>query len=150
MSTRANILLKDEHNDLWFYRHSDGYPSVTAENLKTFVDWNLKGLVRNNLTQASGWLIVLGNNELNEYVENSDSPYANHESYGGGSEPHGGFMGWKVGAYEPTTGKHVDIAFLYIIDMKNKTIQIQEVIGGGHSEKYSFDDFMKADFQNWF
>ena len=37
------------------------------------------------------------------------------------------FHGWKVGAYEPTTGIHGDIAYKYTIDLVAKTITTEEV-----------------------
>ena len=107
MSTRANILIKDEYDQLWFYRHSDGYPEGTLPTLEKFLDWVKSGKIRNNVSQAAGWFIILGNAE-----------------YNAGSEPD---SGWKVGAYEPTTGQHGDIRHLYTIDLTTKTIDIKEV-----------------------
>ena len=38
MSTRANILVKDAFGEkLWFYRHSDGYPSGALPLLRVFM-----------------------------------------------------------------------------------------------------------------
>ena len=33
MSTRANIILKDSYDKLYFYRHCDGYPEGVAPTL---------------------------------------------------------------------------------------------------------------------
>lgn len=60
MSTRANIIMKDGNRSLIFYRHSDGYPEGVLPSLKKLVDLMASGPLRDNLSQASGWLIVLG------------------------------------------------------------------------------------------
>jgi hypothetical protein len=102
MSTRANIIIKDSFGDeLWFYRHSDGYPEVTEKSLNKFVSWVDKGLIRNNTGQAAGWLIQLGHNEYKQ----GDTPVIDD------------FSGWKVGAYEPTQGLHGDVEYVYTIDL---------------------------------
>jgi hypothetical protein len=120
MSTRANILIKDSHDELWFYRHSDGYPEGTMPTLSEFMRRIVEGEIRNNVSQASGWLIVIGHEE---YAEQ-------REKY-----PHIG--GWKVGAYEPTTGEHGDINYLYVVDLDEKTIEIQ---GGDEPQVIHFGE----------
>ena len=115
MSTRCNIIIKDSYTSLTFYRHSDGYPSGVAPTLCEFLDLVKRGCIRDNTSQAAGWLIVLG-----------------HEEYGAGD--HGNdltkmraakdsFSTWKVGAYEPTSGIHGDIEYLYEIDLSAKTLR---------------------------
>ena len=110
MSTRANIIIKDDYDKLWFYRHSDGYPEGTLPTLNKFLDMVKEGKIRDNAGQAAGWLIVIGRDE---YAEN-------RSMYPGMSD-------WKVGAYEPTTGQHEDIEYLYTIDLVKKTIEWEEV-----------------------
>jgi hypothetical protein len=103
MSTRANIIIKDSFGDeLWFYRHSDGYPKVTGKSLAVFTSWVQSGRIRDNTGQAAGWLIQLGHNE-----------------YGVDDIPNlpGDFSSWKVGAYEPTQGLHGDVEYVYTIDL---------------------------------
>jgi hypothetical protein len=63
MSTRANIVIKDKHSQLIFYRHSDGYPEGTLPSLKKFMSWVKAGTIRNNVSQAAGWLIMVGAQE---------------------------------------------------------------------------------------
>jgi hypothetical protein len=105
MSTRANILVKDIHGDsLWFYRHSDGYPEGTLPTLQKFIKMITDGQIRNNVGQACGWLILIG-----------------HEEYGSKKG------GWKIGAYEPTTGQHGDIEYLYTVDLGTGLIDVQHV-----------------------
>lgn len=133
MSTRANVLVKDKYNEQWFYRHADGYPACTAESMKLFIQWLVDGKVRDNVSQGSPWLIVLGNQE-----------YAD-DNTGGGKEPTGGMFGWKVGAYELTDNQHGDIEYLYTIDMNEKTVTIEQVYAEKKNE-YSFEEFLKTDF----
>ena len=102
MSTRANIIFRDADSELIFYRHSDGYPEVTGEDLKTFVQ-GYKSTLRNNVMQSAGWLIVQG------YL---DPSYKKYRAGGVG-------MGWKVGAYEPTNQLHGDVEYIYTIDLVN-------------------------------
>lgn len=115
MSTRANILIKDGYNQLWFYRQSDGYPEVTLPTLNKFLDWVKEGKIRNNVSQAAGWLILIGREE---YFEDNKIPF----------EPSGDeIYSWKVGAYEPTTKQHGDIEYLYIIDLEKLEITWKKV-----------------------
>lgn len=95
MSTRANIIIKDNYNKLFFYRHHDGYPETTLKSLEGFMSYYGKKF-RNSVMQSAGWLILWGAKEYETSFESDD---------------------WKVGAYEPTTGIHGDIEYLYVIDL---------------------------------
>ena len=116
MSTRANIVIKDGNEELWFYRHSDGYPEGAMPLLEKFMNAVKDKTIRNNITQASGWLILLG---AEEYKVRADFT---HENYKGIRE-----KDWKVGSIEPTTGRHGDIEYLYTLDLETKTIKAEEV-----------------------
>ncbi len=120
MSTRANIIIKDEYNKLCFYRHSDGYPGGTLPTLKKFLNWVKEGKIRDNVNQAAGWLILIGADEYKKDGKIICEPDKTSVS------------GWKCGAYEPTTDIHEDIEYLYIIDLVEKTIKVVE----GDFEKY--------------
>jgi hypothetical protein len=126
MSTRCNIKVADGYDTLWFYRHSDGYPEGALPTLKKFMGWVKDGLIRENVGQASGWLIVIGHKEYSEYEGNGYTDLPSKES---GS-------GWKVGAYEPTTGEHGDIEYLYELDLRKKKITVLKV---GWPEKGGFE-----------
>ena len=39
---------------------------------------------------------------------------------------HSGYDDWKVGHYEPTTGVHGDVQFVYELDLREKTLTVQE------------------------
>jgi hypothetical protein len=126
MSTRANIIIKDEHDKLFFYRHSDGYPEGTLPTLEKFLLYVKEGKIRDNVSQSSGWLIIIGAEEYKAIpnkrryeLTKEDEKEWHKKIY---SEP----LDWKVGAYEPTTGIHGDIEFLYVIDLDKKTIEIEE------------------------
>lgn len=107
MSTRANIIISDGYDKLWFYRHSDGYPAGALPTLAEFMQRVVDGKIRNNANQAAGWLIVIGHEEYAKY----------------GSD-------WKVGAYEPTYAQHGDIEYLYTLDLATKTIKIERARQG--------------------
>ena len=123
MSTRANIIIKDKYNELWFYRHSDGYPEGTLPTLEKFVRWVNEGKIRNNASQAAGWLILIGAEEYNHaYVEGKQVQLSAEKAFS--PENKGGFSTWKCGAYEPTSGQHGDIEYLYTIDLSNTPVKI--------------------------
>lgn len=131
MSTRANILIKDEDSQLWFYRHSDGYPSVTLPQLKKFMRWVKSKRIRDNVGQAAGWLIVLGNEEYRGPKSRLD--------YGSTFEPNhtlNSVGGWKVGAFEPTTDQHGDIEYLYTLDLTKPSEILCKNIYNGKIKTY--------------
>ena len=133
MSTRAQIIIQDEQDLLWFYRHSDGYPEVCGESLKTFLRWLLDGKIRNNVGQSAGWLIVMGAAE-----------YSHHIGIGIVSiepaptkifiEPKATIMGWKCGAYEPAICCQMDVEYVYVIDLVAKEIRCYEPDGVSECE----------------
>lgn len=102
MSTRSHILITDGEESLLFYRHSDGYPTG-QETLLKFMSLIKEGIIRNNVSQSAGWLIVLGHKEYKKY--NS-------------------YLDWKVGAYEPCDFYMSDIEYFYICDIKNLRIEV--------------------------
>lgn len=116
MSTRANIVIKDKYDKLFFYRHSDGYPSGVEETLTKLMSFLQTGKLRNNASQFAGWLILLG------AIEYGAIPaFTKNESGYGDMDTVEVPKDWKVGAYEPTTGIHGDIQYLYVIDLDSKT-----------------------------
>jgi len=110
VSTRANIVISDDQDELWFYRHSDGYPEGAQPMLDEFVKHVNAGHIRDNVEQASGWLIIMGHHEY-------DTRHA-PEEFGDGRD-------WKCGAIEPCTGQHGDIEYLYRIDLSQKPVTIK-------------------------
>jgi hypothetical protein len=111
MSTRANIIIKDDESKLIFYKHSDGYPEGTMPILTEFLDAVKSGKFRDNVGQASGWLVELGRRDLlNTFDGKIPAHYA-----------------WKIGSIEPTTCIHGDIEYKYTIDLVKKTIKVQKV-----------------------
>jgi len=131
MSTRANVVIKDKYDELWFYRHSDGYPEGTMPTLKKFINLVKKGKIRDNVYQASGWLIILGAEEYkHHHIKRQEKTYEDltpeQEEEWKDKIPTVP-IGWKVGAFEPTTGKHGDIEYLYTIDLDKKTIVTERI-----------------------
>lgn len=124
MSTRANILIRSGQEKLWFYRHSDGYPDGVAPTLKKMLQWVKEGVIRDNVSQASGWLVLLG---AMEYKTVPPSAFEKKETFD--YEIHlDKPKDWKCGAYEPTTGKHCDIEWKYVFDLEQRTIKVYETV----------------------
>ena len=128
MSTIANIIIKDKYDKLYFYRHSDGYPEGTMPTLNKFMDLVKSGKIRDNVGQSAGWLIIIGAIEyqsLNPHIfpewdkRSYDQNCAKIDVAINDFLP----LDWKVGAYEPTTGIHEDIEYLYVIDLDTKKIK---------------------------
>lgn len=114
MSTRANIVVTDESKDeIWFYKHSDGYPEGIMPLLEEFLGYVKDGKIRDNIEQASGWLIALGQKEYEVSIEHLNEK---NNSYS-----------WKVGSIEPSIGQHGDIEYLYTIDLESKTIVVKPI-----------------------
>ena len=124
MSTRANVVIKDKYHELWFYRHSDGYPEGTLPTLEKFVRWVNEGKIRDNDSQAAGWLILIGAEEYNYTYENHEKVTLPYEKLFS-PESKGEYDGWKCGAYEPTSGRHGDIEYLYTIDLSQTPVEIK-------------------------
>lgn len=101
MSTRCQVIVKEGDCELWFYRHSDGYPEGVKATLDKFCGWMRDGLIRKDAMQAAGWLVLIGAQEY-------DNP----------GKPVDDIGGWKVGAYEPCEPSvHGDIDHLYVVDV---------------------------------
>jgi hypothetical protein len=129
MSTRAQVKIVDEYGaELWFYRHSDGYPEGTMPTLEKFLGWVKEGKIRNNTEQAAGWLILIGAQEYDTYTtfENGKLEKRTKETL---TEPFDGHNSWKCGAFEPCACRelHDDVEWLYTIDLKALTIEAKEV-----------------------
>ena len=119
MSTRANVILKEGKNKLYFYRHSDGYPKGTMPTLEILSKWIKTGKVRKDLTQVSGWLVILGALEYSTIpqIETEKEIILGREYDCPKMDTIQDPTDWKAGAYEPTTGIHGDIEHLYTIDV---------------------------------
>lgn len=128
MSTRANVVLQDGDRKLFFYRHSDGYPEGVLPTLNKFCDWIKSGKIRNNLSQSSGWIIMLGAMEY-KTVPSTAFEQKKVSKHGGNEDYEIHFdspKDWKVGAYEPTDGLHGDIAYIYTINIYDGSIKVEE------------------------
>ena len=149
MSTRANIQIIESYswqdqdskkmkintNSLWFYRHSDGYPDGTLPTLKKFCKWIKDGKIRSNLSQAAGWLIIIGADEYSEHRNfDTGKDYKTNPLI---PDPKRKYNQWKVGAYEPTTEMYGEIEFLYVITLHDKRLKVQKRV---YSDNYNFDD----------
>ena len=129
MSTRANIIIesKKDKEKLYFYRHSDGYPEGTLPTLNIFMDWLKKGIIRDNVQQSAGWLILIGAIEYNTIPEfDLEKPGWRGAKVDGDINTIKNPTDWKCGAYEPTNGIHGDIVYLYEINLDDKTLVCKE------------------------
>ncbi|MGD0340339.1 MAG: hypothetical protein ABSA76_01340 [Bacteroidales bacterium] len=152
MSTRANVILKDESSKLIFYKHSDGYPEGVLPVLNKFMDWLNAGKIRNNVSQSAGWLIILGAMEYNTIpkfkAEKPEGVYPGSTLTFGNLDTFEDPKDWKVGAYEPTTCIHGDIEFLYTIDLKKAEISVQEVRYNYETDKTYFKDLSPEEIED--
>jgi len=108
MGTRCNVILKSGDEKLIYRRHYDGYPESVIPDLRQFVDWIDKGLIRSDLSQCAGWLLMIGHND-----------YKGKKFTG---QPRKGISGWKVSSYEPDTMLSGDIDYLYEVNVDNLQI----------------------------
>jgi hypothetical protein len=137
MSTRANILLKDNHGGkLWFYQHSDGYPDGMLPTLEKFVKLLKDGIIRDNLGQAAGWLILFGAKQMAEYLEQSKYVDYNVKTIRSEPDSKDSMYGWKAGFIEPTVGLHGDIEYLYVINIASNDKIIHIVEDYNEMQKY--------------
>ncbi|MFA6043424.1 MAG: hypothetical protein WC718_00445 [Phycisphaerales bacterium] len=129
MSTRANIIITDDNGgELIFYRHCDGYPLHCGAMLEKFLGWVRGGKIRDNVGQASGWLVLLGAMEYGTLPPQSCDP----EQWESVTPPD-----WKAGAFEPTTGIHGDIDYLYVVDLDAEALHIDGQDGYTYTGKFS-------------
>lgn len=141
MSTRANIIIEEDNEKLYFYRHSDGYPEGAMPLIVKFLEGMRSGKIRDNIGQAAGWLILLGAIEYNQMPEFELEEHENliNHRYGDVASvkfSEDNFSGWKVGAIEPTTGLHGDIEYKYVIDVKTKNVECFERQGDWNNPKW--------------
>lgn len=122
MSTRCQVILKDAYDEVWLYRHSDGYPEGVKDTLDKFCGWIKAGRIRSNAEQAAGWLVILGREEYKEWEPREWSTDGKPSQLGHFEPGEKAMDGWKVGAYEPCSPiMHGDIEFLYVVDLKTAT-----------------------------
>jgi hypothetical protein len=118
MSTRCNILLKDAYGDeMWFFRHGDGEPETVMPDLKRFMGWVKNNHIRSNVSQAGGWIVVMGLPPLDGLTGGLTPEIPRNDPY----------SPWKVGRYEPAVRQGGDIDWLYTLDLGAKTITKEKV-----------------------
>ena len=122
MATRCNIIIKDDSQELFFYRHWDGYPSNTGNDLINFIKSHYQsGKCRNNPQQSAGWLIIYGN--ISKRIRDVESSFPSS-----GDE-------WKVGDYEPTDSISGDAEYVYTIDLIKQTLVVNDIFTGKKTTK---------------
>ena len=137
MPKGANIILSETHSynskngknitktkKLFFYRQSEGNPERVLPVLNVFIKWIREGKLRNNLGQCAGWLTILGAIEYNNIPK-----YLYFKEKLGYAELNTILTPriWKCGGFEPTTGIHGDIEYLYELDINNLDLNVKKV-----------------------
>ena len=130
MSTRANVRFVDSRREgeIWFYRHSDGYPGSVMPDLLRMSRWLEERRIQDNISQASGWLVAIGIVDMYDWsVEHGyQDVYRTDYFNPGGPESS---TGWKVGYYEPDIGQASDIEYRYTFDLSSNRITAESGYG---------------------
>ena len=123
MSTRAGIIIKNEYEEIHFYRHCDGYPKGIMPSLNKFLSWVKSGAIRNNPGQCAGWLVLIGAAEYGMKLQyKMVNDFGQIESI---EQP----TDWQVGSFWPTSNvhKHGDLRYIYTIDLDKKKITTKKL-----------------------
>ena len=112
MSTRSTIIVTDNSETLYFYRHSDGYPKSVMPILNKLIDQVKSGKLRDNTSQFSGWLIIEGQKEM----DNMNKLFSKDVI---------STMDWKSSTIEPIGYVYEDSEYIYTVDLENKTVKYQ-------------------------
>ncbi len=133
MSTRAQIILTDsDGNELRFYKHWDGYPEETLPILEDFVGAVRQGRIRDNVEQAAGWLILLGEQERRLPWPPDEQFYDQHGKLVDNPDRDNG-SGFRclprndndLLLIEPCCEEHEDIDYYYTVDLSTKQISVR-------------------------
>lgn len=160
MSTRCNVIVNESgeyfnhytkktvkySESLCFYRHSDGYPESIKPILDKLMSWVKTDKIRDNISQFSGWLTVLG---AVEYCSIPKHEVTNHIGLDGKTvfyktvkiEDIEDPKDWKASSFEPATNMSNDIEYIYVIDLKNKSYKVWKASEYNYqrlSKKYDF------------
>ena len=128
MSTRAQVKIIDSYKqELWFYRHSDGYPEGTMPSLEKFLGWVKAGQIRDNVGQAAGWLVLIGAEEYGTVYDYAAKETRAKKTLTAPTDNEVG-MGWKCGAYEPCVCElRGYVEYFYTVDLAKKTIEVKKI-----------------------
>ena len=122
MATRANIVVKDEFGEIYFYRHYDGQPKNVKPILEKFVNLIRQHMIRRDAEQSSGWLIIFGMEEFYDNLLKQPKKGNIHSD-----------LNWKVGTIEPAIDLHTDTDYTYIIDLTNPNAEVYYMKGYGRT-----------------
>lgn len=152
MSTRSQIIIKDEYDEQWFYRHSDGYPSGNLPQLQKLIKWYHEGLIRRNVEQSAGWLILIGAREYDHDHDFKDGKVIEIPKKDITKPSKDDYSSWKCGSYEISVPReHGDIEYLYTINTKDETLTIKGMYGKERTFSWkeiinmNVKDFVKLD-----
>jgi len=136
MSTRATIILKDEYDSQYFYRHSDGYPEGALPPLRIFMQWVQSGAIRRNVMQSAGWIVILGAIEYNTIPQFAvkDGPRDGYGKLESITPP----KDWKSSSMEPCSNESGE-SYTYTLDLQNMTLSYDDDENGHMVEDYQRD-----------
>ncbi len=121
MSTRSQIKLKETHDDIYIYKHCDGYPEGVLPTLKPFVDKFIK-------ERGYDPEYLLAQIVRCFAVEDYKRAAEDTTGYGRFSE----FTGWGLDRQ-----RHGDIEYLYEIDSNGDIYVNGELLTDEQYEKYN-------------
>ncbi len=90
MSTRASVVVRDNHSKIFLYQHSDGYPTGLGKTLAEFLETNTAKNHKEDVEYLAGALVA----------------WVNHDNISGGSSMD----------LVPAVGVHGDEQYQYVID----------------------------------
>lgn len=124
MSTRASIIVQDGYERIQFYRHSDGFPTGTMPLLERFMEHVRAGRIRANASQAAGWLVIMGAQELVEIFSRHDGMIDAGDGSLADYKPSETLFGWKASTIEPCQTPPADIEYVYTVDVGLQSIRV--------------------------
>jgi hypothetical protein len=61
MSTRASVVIRDNHNQIYLYQHSDGYPEGLGKTIEAFLDTHFARNAKEDVEYMAGALVSFVN-----------------------------------------------------------------------------------------
>lgn len=117
----GSIRVSDARGDELWFRCTYGAPADVLPMLEQFLVWVESGVLRDNVEQSAGWLVVLGAYSLENLLRAAGLPrradlfWPNDEQ----SE-----HGWKVGAIEPAARADRWAVYQYHVDLSGRSLTV--------------------------
>lgn len=111
MSTRAMIIIQEDLERLYYYRHNDGYPECVLSDLKKIMDYVRNKHIQSEISDIAYWLQIIGHVE--NYINNDPTICNQNKEI--------------LGYYRPVSNKIHGIQYEYIFDIKLMAITYYKV-----------------------